>query len=73
VLEYQNKALASLVKKHKLKIDELSADAERSAAERANLEANLAFLASKLISVSKQLKASFGAQKNSHLPFLDHV
>ena len=53
MLEYQNKALASLVNKHKLKIDELSADAERSAAERANLEANLAFLASKLISVSK--------------------
>ena len=62
MLEYQNKALASLVKKHKRKIDDLTAEAERSAAERVNLEANLAFLASKLITVSIILaSASFGA------------
>ena len=42
MLEYQNKALATLVRKHKQKIQDLSGELERSAIERAALEANLA-------------------------------
>lgn len=57
VLEYQNKALASLVQKHKSKSEELQGEVQRSAAERVNLEANLAHLASKLLNVSKLVVA----------------
>ena len=54
MLEYQNKALASLVKRHKQKIDSLSSELASSSTQRANLEANLATLATKLDKVSNQ-------------------
>ena len=52
MLEYQNKALATLVRKHKQKIQDLRGELERSAVDRAALEANLAQLSNKLITVS---------------------
>lgn len=58
MLEYQNKALASLVKKHKLKSEQLAQELQRGSAERANLEANLAKLANKLQYVSNSTTQS---------------
>ena len=68
MLEYQNKALATLLRTQKQKVAELSAKLDRSAAERASLESNLATLSNKLLTVSLVLMLStFGAHKNNAL------
>jgi len=59
VLEYQNKALASLLRTQKQKVAELTAKLDRSATERASLESNLATLSNKLLSTSKSLELVF--------------
>lgn len=58
VLEYQNKALATLLRTQKRKVAELTAKLDKSAAERASLESTLATLSNELIKVSQLPKLS---------------
>jgi len=52
VLEYQNKALAALLRTQKQKVAELKSKLDKSAVERVSLETNLATMSNKLLSVS---------------------
>lgn len=52
MLEYQNKALAALLRTQKQKVAELKSKLDKSAVERVSLETNLATMSNKLLSVS---------------------
>lgn len=62
MLEYQNKALATLLRTQKQKVAELKSKLDKSAVERVSLETNLATMSNKLLSVSIGVKFfAFGA------------
>lgn len=71
MLEYQNKALASLLRTQKQKVAELTAKLDRSATERASLESNLATLSNKLLSVSQSVNTLdfWRTCKTNYMPY----